>query len=52
MLPSRTVQQKPIWSVQVPFRAGVMALPGLLESQHLPLNIPLSGVSCLLLAAY
>lgn len=52
VLPCRTVQLEPIWPVEVPLRAGVMALPGLLKSQDLPFDISLCSVSSLLLAAH
>lgn len=51
-LPGRTVQQEAIWPVEVPFRASVMALPGLLKGKHLPFNVPLCCISGLLLAAH
>ncbi len=52
LLPGRTSQQKAVWPVQIPLRASVVALPGLLESQNLSLNVPLGSISCLLLRAH
>jgi len=52
LLPGRTSQQKAVWPVQIPLRASVVALPGLLESQNLFLNVPLGSISCLLLRAH
>lgn len=51
-LPCRAVQLEPIWPVEVPLRAGVVALPGLLKGQDLPFDVSLCSVSSLLLAAH
>lgn len=50
--PGRAVQEETIWSIEVPLRAGVMPLPGLLKGKHLPFNVPLCSISGLLLAAH
>ena len=52
LLPGRTSQQKAVWPVQIPLRTGVVALPGLLESHNLSLNVLLGSISCLLLRAH
>lgn len=50
--PCRAVQLEAVWPVEVPLRAGVVALPGLLKGKHLPFDVPLCSISGLLLAAH
>ena len=52
VLPCRAVQLEPVWPVEVPLRAGVVTLPGLLKGKDLPFDVSLCSVSGLLLAAH